>query len=124
MGGKTLGKRKRAATPFDTSAGEFFCRRAVQTVNKLLTPTGRQMRIPKLVQSGRSNFYPTGQLFTLRNMCFATRPIGDDVAQNMFEQDSHSVPTNFMVAQLSRSADTFAVICFSRSFFCVAGNIF
>ena len=65
MGGKTLDKRKRAATPFNTSAGEFFCRRAVQPVDKLLTPTVRQRRIPKLVQSGRSIFYPTGQLFTL-----------------------------------------------------------
>ena len=61
-------------------------------------------------------------LVSQRNICFATRPMGDHVAQNMFEQDSHSVPTNLLVAQLSRSADTFAVICFSRSFFCVAGK--
>ena len=36
-----------------------------------------------------------------RNIWFATRPTGDPVAQNTFEQDSHSVPTNHLVAQLS-----------------------
>jgi hypothetical protein len=40
-------------------------------------------------------------LVSQRNICFATRPMGDHVAQNMFEQDSHSVPTNLLVAQLS-----------------------
>jgi hypothetical protein len=47
-------------------------------------------------------------LVSQRNNCFGARPMGNHVAQNMFEQDAHSVPTNRLVAQLSRSADTFA----------------